>query len=77
VSAKYDKDVASNIALEDSIQKMSPWCRSQMMKAFFLTGYEGAFSSHDYDKMEEDERNFFLTYISEIMRRRKDATENK
>jgi hypothetical protein len=75
VSAKYDKDEASNLAMEDAFKKMSPWCRSQMMKAFFLTGYEGAFTSHDYDTMGEDERDFFLTYISEVMKRRKDSTE--
>ena len=57
------------------LDTMGPWARSLIMKAFFLRGYEGAFTAADYDCMEGDERDFLMQYLSEIKIHERDEIE--
>jgi len=43
----------------------------------FLRAFEGAFTADEYDKLEEDERDLLLVYISELKMSEIDKFENK
>jgi hypothetical protein len=48
------------------LDAMDKWARAVLVKAFFLRGYEGAFTASDYDNLEDDERDLLLAYIREL-----------
>lgn len=62
MEAIYSK-TGNEAAYHEAIRVMSPWCRSLLLKATILLGYEGAITSSDYDVMSEDERDFFYSYL--------------
>ena len=58
-------------AREAIAAQLTPWQRACFSKAMFLTGFEGAFTASEYDRLEEDERDFYMIYLSETMSDRK------
>ena len=52
------------------MMRMTPWLHGLFVKAHFLMGWEGVFTSSEYDRMEEDERDFYLVYLSEEKKNR-------
>lgn len=47
----------------ESFLSLDAWARHCLIKAMFLKFFSGAYSSADYDILEEDERDVLFKYI--------------